>query len=347
MKLQWTLLYLLAPLACCRYAVFIDPACGAEEVETIKTAVRAAYARAERGVSFFDGNLQPTDRDLEETVTQLLEQRQEKRETVRNILNNVQAMQNDELFVLGEPNAPRPDVSDVVIHCDLTRLDNNQATANTLFDPTQRSHISRNGLANSDSCRQGRNEFTGGMLTRALVMQPSPLGDDEHSMDYDDYDYVTGQAEVIQLCASTMEDIRDAAKNHGLLYRERIESVVVDARNSESSTDETKGIDLLTTVEHVFLHELTHLIRNGRTIDGSDEDEEQCYGWVSAGRCKNPNHADTVAFVGLMADLRYNDAWRPGYSTRPKGSVVPILSAVPGGGQPPPEQPANPDDLPA
>ncbi|KAM7191516.1 hypothetical protein V8F33_008867, partial [Rhypophila sp. PSN 637] len=153
----------------------------------------------------------------------------------------------------------KPGMSDVVIHCDHKRLDNNKATADALFDPTQNSYIGKGSLVHGDSCRQGRNGFVGGMLTRAVVMQPDALRDgEEHSTDYvNSYDGAPNQPEVIQLCASTMEEIRDASKNHGLLNKELIEAVIIDPRNTESSTHETRVIDLLATVEHVFLHEVS------------------------------------------------------------------------------------------
>jgi len=80
------------------------------------------------------------------------------------------------------------------------------------------------------------------------------------------------------------------------------------------------------------------------TTDGEEDGDGQCYGWTSAGRCQTSSHADTVAYVGLVTELRYDQKFNPHYSVRPNGNVVPVLSGV---REPPPEQPANPADLPA
>jgi len=102
MRRQWSSLFLLAPLALCDHAVYVDPLCGRkykhpsiystvnadrfpnseEEAQTILTAIRAVYSRALGGVMFFEGQL-PADPDLAGTITQLLDVRLENRENVQ------------------------------------------------------------------------------------------------------------------------------------------------------------------------------------------------------------------------------------------------------------------------
>jgi len=174
------------------------------------------------------------------------------------ILTNVRDMQNDPLSIL-DPAIHRPGTSDVVIHCDHSRLNLQPPdSAGNPYDPTLGKYIAKDGLANGPSCRNGQ-AGAGGMLTRAVVLQPNEAFTDAEppSTDYNDYDHHRGNPpEVIQLCASIMEDIRNPARNHGLLSTEFLERVFVDPLNDAQSTDEKRGIDLCATLEHVLLHEV-------------------------------------------------------------------------------------------
>ena len=164
-----------------------------------------------------------------------------------------------------------PKLDDVVIHCDFSRF---QETDDDryLFDPTAKAQIPKSGLVLSDSCRLGTAALEAKdkdlMATRAVTLQANLKEgvEDENSENPDDYDR-GDYPEVIQLCESQMELVRNDAEGNGLLTEDMIWETFHSKANignlSPLSGEESDGdaeelltaMDAYATLEHVLLHE--------------------------------------------------------------------------------------------